>query len=476
MKRIFICIVILISIVSVSQAKKVKLNIDFASFKSGDSKTNWELYYSFPDTLMSFAKFDDVFWRGEIQFNLSIRSQIKEEINDSWSAQRYLENPNIIHQINLTGKRSYLLFPGQYSAEMKIWDLNDSTTSQIINFNFNVKQFDDNTPAISDLLLATSISNASTDTSSLEYIFKKNQFTVIPNAALEYYGVGSFLPIYYEFYNFDKFSDSTEIIISIMDGAKRKIKEFSKKFITNQNFLPDFATIPNDSLATGVYFIRLECFDKKEVKLAGFEKKFFILNIIKPDLSIGFNESQSFETSEWATMSTEQVDLEYKYIEIKLNNNEKKTFNLLTDVKAKQKFLYSYWLQKDIDSIPFVNVELEAYRDLIRYANNFYSFGNKTNGWNSDRGRILLKYGKPNQIDYHPTEGTNRAYEEWIYTASNNIGAQFFFVDVRGDSRLRLVHSTRMEDAYNPNWFQQYVPIMHNPEDEQNNSNNQNNR
>ncbi len=476
MKRLYVFIGLFRCIVSFSQAKKVKLNIDFASFKTIDSKTNWELYYSFPDTLMSFAKFDDVFWRGEIKFSLSISSQIKEEIKDAWSAERYIENPNFKHQINLTGKKSYSLFPGQYIAELKIWDNYDSTTSHILKFNFYVKQFDELTPSISDLILASSISNATNDTNSLEFIFKKNAFTVIPNAALEYYGIGSYIPLYYELYNFDKVSDSTEIIVSILDGAKRKINEFRKKFITHQNLFIDIANLPNDSLATGVYYLRMDCLDKKEVKLTSIEKKFFILNTLKPDLSIGFNESQSFETSEWAVMSDEQVDFEYKYIEVKLNNNEKKTFNLLTDVKAKQKFLYSYWLQKDIDSIPFVNVELENFRELVRYANNFYSFGSNTNGWNSDRGRILLKYGKPNQVEYHPSEGTNRAYEEWIYTSNKNIGAQFFFVDVRGDSRYRLVHSTRMEDAYNPNWFKQYVPIMHDVEDDQNNSNNQNNR
>lgn len=476
MKRLFVFIGLLLCIVSFSQAKKVKLNIDFASFKTMDSKTNWELYYSFPDTLMSFAKFDDVFWRGEIKFALSISSQIKEEISDSWSAERYLENPNFYHQINLTGKKSYLLFPGQYTAELKIWDNYDSTTSHILKFNFSVKQFDEISPSTSDLILASSITKATTDTSSLEFDFKKNSFTVIPNAALEYYGIGSYIPLYYELYNFNRITDSTEIIIYILDGAKRKINEYRKKLIINQNTYIDFANLPNDSLATGVYYLRIECFDKKEVKLTSIEKKFFILNTLKPDLSIGFNESQSFETSEWAIMSEEQVDLEFKYIEIKLNNNEKKTFNLLSDVKAKQKFLYSYWRLKDTDTIPFINTELDNFRELVRYANNFYSFGNKTNGWNSDRGRILLKYGKPNQVEYHPSEGTNRAYEEWIYTSNNNIGAQFFFVDVRGDTRFRLVHSTRMEDAYNPNWFKQYVPIMHDAEEDQNNSNNQNNR
>ncbi len=69
----------------------------------------------------------------------------------------------------------------------------------------------------------------------------------------------------------------------------------------------------------------------------------------------------------------------------------------LENENAKKIFLYRFW--KERDSNPTTRV-FESYREMLKrvqYANsNFSSI--KKEGWQSDRGRILIKYGNPSEI------------------------------------------------------------------------------
>jgi hypothetical protein len=72
-------------------------------------------------------------------------------------------------------------------------------------------------------------------------------------------------------------------------------------------------------------------------------------------------------------------------------------------------------------------------------------------GYRTDRGRVYIVYGAPDDVERHPNESESRSYEIWTY---NNVQGGVIFVflqrDVSGD--YELVHSTHRSELHDENW------------------------
>ena len=117
--------------------------------------------------------------------------------------------------------------------------------------------------------------------------------------------------------------------------------------------------------------------------------------------------------------------------------------------------LFRFWCNRDTDTNTVFNEALFKYRELINFANRFFSFS-KTQGWQTDRGRILLKYGLPTEREQHPFDSETRAYESWFYSEIQG-GVYFHFVDMTGYGKYELVHSTAQFEQQYENWYNEYV-------------------
>jgi hypothetical protein len=73
-------------------------------------------------------------------------------------------------------------------------------------------------------------------------------------------------------------------------------------------------------------------------------------------------------------------------------------------------------------------------------------------GWKSDRGRIFLTYGEPNDIERNASSSDMNSYEIWQYYAIQD-GVVFVFGDVRGLGNYRLLHSTARGELYDSSWM-----------------------
>jgi len=94
-----------------------------------------------------------------------------------------------------------------------------------------------------------------------------------------------------------------------------------------------------------------------------------------------------------------------------------------------------FWSQRDpTPSTEFNEVKEEFYR-RIEVANNRYGGGRP--GWETSRGRVLVVYGEPDEIDRRPFEPGYPSREIWYY---NNPRRTFYFEDRLGDGRYELVY------------------------------------
>jgi GWxTD domain-containing protein len=67
----------------------------------------------------------------------------------------------------------------------------------------------------------------------------------------------------------------------------------------------------------------------------------------------------------------------------------------------------------------------------------------KVPGYNTDRGRIYVKYGEPDATEQKVIETETRPREYWHYYGTGNV---FVFVDIRGDANYRLAWTNAKDE------------------------------
>ncbi len=143
-----------------------------------------------------------------------------------------------------------------------------------------------------------------------------------------------------------------------------------------------------------------------------------------------------------------------------LTDEERKVFlNLSTD-EERENFIESFWLRRDPTPDSMENEYKEEHYRRIAYANERYASG--IPGWRTDRGRIYITFGPPDEIESHPSGGSyQRPYEEgggttstfpfeiWRYRYLDNIGSDILleFVDPTMTGEYRMTMDPSEKDA-----------------------------
>jgi GWxTD domain-containing protein len=105
--------------------------------------------------------------------------------------------------------------------------------------------------------------------------------------------------------------------------------------------------------------------------------------------------------------------------------------------EEKQKRFLEFWAKRDPDPKTSENELMEEYYSRVDYANkNFSTF---MEGWKTDMGMILIRFGTPENIERYPFNAENKPYEIWYYY---NLNREFVFVDETGFGDYRLRYPT----------------------------------
>src|SRR5438067_7899315 len=95
------------------------------------------------------------------------------------------------------------------------------------------------------------------------------------------------------------------------------------------------------------------------------------------------------------------VDEDVRWI---ITDEERKTFNSLKTDEEREQFIEQFWLRRDPDPDTDTNEYKEEYFQRIAYSNEHFTSG--IPGWKTDRGRIYVMFGKPDQKESHPSGGS----------------------------------------------------------------------
>jgi GWxTD domain-containing protein len=104
--------------------------------------------------------------------------------------------------------------------------------------------------------------------------------------------------------------------------------------------------------------------------------------------------------------------------------------------EARDSAFEAFWRGRDPTPGTARNEARDDFYQRVEQANRQYSLGVRP-GWRTDRGRIYIKYGPPDEVERHPFEPDYQAYEIWYYY---NDGVRFLFMDVHGFGDYRLMN------------------------------------
>lgn len=92
-----------------------------------------------------------------------------------------------------------------------------------------------------------------------------------------------------------------------------------------------------------------------------------------------------------------------------ITQEEKEAFFELNTDEEREQFIEQFWLRRDPTPDTVENEYKEEHYRRIAYANERFASGKP--GWRTDRGRIYIAWGPPDEIESHPSGGTY--FREW---------------------------------------------------------------
>lgn len=128
-----------------------------------------------------------------------------------------------------------------------------------------------------------------------------------------------------------------------------------------------------------------------------------------------------------------------------------KELNIFNDLDQSSRTAYLVEFYRELDPTP-ENIENEYLIDLLTryaYANENYNWS-KTEGWATDRGRILIQNGFPDEVERFEFEENSNPYEIWYYRQNRQL--LFVFGDLYMNGNYVLLHSNKESEVYNPSW------------------------
>jgi GWxTD domain-containing protein len=139
---------------------------------------------------------------------------------------------------------------------------------------------------------------------------------------------------------------------------------------------------------------------------------------------------------------------------------ERSAFLHLSTNEERESFIENFWARRNPDPDSPENTFKEEHYRRIAYANEHYASG--IPGWKTDRGRIYIMWGPPDETDSHPSGGTYERppeegggetttypFEDWRYRYLEGIGENVIieFVDPTMTGEYHLTMDPSEKDA-----------------------------
>lgn len=352
---------------------------------------------------------------------------------------------------NLLDVHRYYLDAGVYTLVAKITDLNDKNP-RIVSA---VREFECKAPVkdkteLSDIEFYLSRSKPAnpgvlTKPDGKDYIPMVSNSSFIEQDSLNFY---------VEVYRSQQLGISPYYISASIRQANsdKTLEQYTYTIKKNGSAFDVFAgTLMISELPSQTYVLSIEIMNAQREVLASGSRKFFVYNK-QDDPSAQAEYSSRYDIAYGYT--EKELDYHISCLRFISTSTELNFVKALNNFEDKKSFFYGFWDKRRNEPLKYTDINnWFEFHKLIQYANQKFK-SRLRDGWETDRGRVLLQYGIPNDIQTYPSMNNTVPYDIWTY---NKLGVQPAVIFVFADNDLitneyPLIHSTKYGEANNPRW------------------------
>ncbi len=405
---------------------------------------------------------------GAYRFELSVFDATDTQLyRDSWERQLSQQAAAYVES-----GTSYLLEPfrfgvrpGVYEVEIRAYptdapDLGERVRLPLVAF--------DGRPTSSDLFLASRVEPITEGAGGGSWSVTHGGFGIAAAARMSVMPAEPDLYYYLELYGLDSETTRVSVNAEVISGDRVVYRTPASEVEVGVGGAPFTGHLSLAGLPPGDYQIAMTVGDDTEG-----ERRWASFQMLSPDNAVTAGTAAgSYEADYFATLSDEELEQTFGGVALLVTDTERTTYEALPS-DAKRRYLTEFFQRQDPNPGSPGNLFLEDYLSRIATIRARYDETVGTEErmpWYTDRGRIYLKYGEPQDrvVNYSPSDigspssvlgsggfAGEPPYEIWQYQTTSFV--YLFIQDDRFD-HWRLLYSTDPDIVSMADWYNRCGP------------------
>lgn len=405
---------------------------------------------------------------GAYRFELSVFDATDTQLyRDSWERQLSQQAAAYVES-----GTSYLLEPfrfgvrpGEYEVEVRAYptdapDLGERIRLPLVAF--------DGRPGTSDLFLARLVEPITEGAGGGSWSVTHGGFGIAAAARMSVLPAEPDLYYYLELYGQDEETSRVNISAEVLSGDRVVYRTPVSEVEVVTGGVPFTGHLSLAGLPPGEYQLAMTVGDESEG-----ERRTASFHMLSPERAVAAGTADgSYEADLFATLSDAELEQTFGGVALLITDTERVTFEALPP-DAKRRYLTEFFQRQDPNPASPGNQFLDDYVERIQTIRARYDETVGTEErmpWFTDRGRIYLKYGEPQDrvVNYSPSDLGNPTgsagggafageppYEIWQYQTTSFV---YLFIQEDRFDRWRLIYSTDPKIASLADWYNRCGP------------------
>ncbi|MFQ5606955.1 MAG: GWxTD domain-containing protein [Candidatus Zixiibacteriota bacterium] len=392
-------------------------SLDWAQFRADSSSlTRLEVYYKIPNSGLSFVAVDSGYEAG-YEITISLLKKNTREGHEEIRRKKFVRDfeRTTLYSDFVLNVVEFDIKPGKYKLAVNLTDLKSELQRKT---DKKIKIIDlkpGREPKLSALEFLYSADFSEQDVS----FFRKGDVTVVPavDRTVEGGKEGGPILFYFEVYPGRDKSLNALIDTRIRSRTHGQVYRDTVYVRMDEPVNRQVRQINLDDFRPGSYDVSVTLIGRKKKSVdrqkGAFQINWSLLGMVKHDYKTIISQLESIG-----------------------DHGEMKELKKAETVEARLAAWKEFWDSRDPTPDTKENEALTSFYYRVRYANRFFS-APKRDGWRSDRGMILLRYGTPDESFDDPVSPSNAAVQIWFYYNYDGEPLRFVFVDEFGDGDFR---------------------------------------
>lgn len=424
---------------------QLKAYLDTKQFYDPQLGNYIEIYMQFVSSSLKYEG-KETGLQGKIAIRLNVSQKDSTYFSDLYLLESPLMKDSIVEDFYDVVR--FAIVPGTFKLKVELSDvLNEKSKAIMAESDLIVKDLSQDV-TLSDLEIAE-FAKKSESTNN----FTKSGFYILPRLTNYYPSELSKIPVYFEVYNSNQLSDSVFILKQTVKNVETSKELFDYEYYSKHvksTVVPIIRGVDIANLPSGKYELIYTILDRTKNELFAQSYTFERTNMLDQNLNM---ENLVLDPAFQNSITDDSLDFFLESLIPISKQNE--ILNIISSLKTKnkeiaRKHIQAFWVKTNATN-PYES--WVSYKQQVLFVQKLYS-NNFQDGYETDRGRVYLKYGAPTNVIQKETSPSEYPYEIWQYNKIERFSNRrfIFYNPDLVNNTYRLLHSDMLGEIKNQGW------------------------